>query len=335
MAIPRLYLALRTGLVNDLEMEAELARLEGRVRIERWPETGNPSAETITAAIERATILVTGWGTPALTALEEWSPERSPLRLVAHSAGTVKHLIPPVALERGLLVAHAGQALAESVAEFTLGALIMAHRQVFMARDRMRGGQPHVSPASQHEIRGSTIGIIGASSVGAGVLRLLAPLGANLLLYDPYCSEERAAKLGATLTGLHDLLQRSDIISLHAPVTPETIGMLGAAEFAAMRDGAWFVNTARGRLIDHAALLSELQSGRLFALLDVTDPEEPLPTGSPFYGLENCVVLPHLAAATVETRRHQSIYIVDEIERFLNNVPLRFQVTRARWETMA
>jgi phosphoglycerate dehydrogenase-like enzyme len=102
-----------------------------------------------------------------------------------------------------------------------------------------------------------------------------------------------------------------------------------------MQDGALFINTARGRLIDHAALLRELQSGRISALLDVTDPTEPLPAGSPFYELENCVVLPHMAAVTVEARRRQARYTVDEIERFLTGQPLRFRVARERWETMA
>ncbi|HMO57270.1 MAG TPA: NAD(P)-dependent oxidoreductase, partial [Roseiflexaceae bacterium] len=129
--------------------------------------------------------------------------------------------------------------------------------------------------------------------------------------------------------------QRSDIVTLHAPVTPQTLGMLGAAEFALMRDGALFVNTARGRLIDHAALLAELQAGRLHALLDVTDPTEPLPLDSPFYALENCVVLPHMAAVTIEARRRQGMMVVDEIERFLAGEPLHFQVTPDRWDTMA
>ena len=102
-----------------------------------------------------------------------------------------------------------------------------------------------------------------------------------------------------------------------------------------MQDGALFINTARGRLIDHDALLSELQSGRLAALLDVTDPNEPLPHDSPFFALENCTVLPHMAAVTVQARQRQSSMIVEETLRFLNGEPLRYQVTRERWDTMA
>jgi phosphoglycerate dehydrogenase-like enzyme len=130
-------------------------------------------------------------------------------------------------------------------------------------------------------------------------------------------------------------MARSDIVTLHAPVTAETVGMLGAPEFRAMKDGALFVNTARGRLIDHDALLGELQRGRIYAVLDVTDPTEPLPLDSPFFALENCLVLPHMAAATVETRQRQSQIIVDEILRYCNGERLHYQVTRERWDISA
>jgi phosphoglycerate dehydrogenase-like enzyme len=330
-----IYLALSPELAASLELDAELARLDGLARIERWPGPGSPPLGAVADALARADVLLTGWGTPYLAPLESWSPKHSRLLLVAHSAGTIKQLVPRAALERGLLVAHANLALAESVAEFTIGAIILARRQIFAARDRLRQSRPLVDPASQHEIAGSTVGVIGASAIGERVLRLLTPLGAQRLLYDPHCAPERAMALGARLVGLHELMRQSDVVTLHAPVTPETLGMLGGAEFAAMKDGSLFVNTARGRLIDHAALLRELRSGRISALLDVTDPQEPLPPDSPFYALENCVVLPHMAAVTVEARRRQSIYTVDEIERFLRGEPLRFQVTPARWDMMA
>lgn len=329
------YVAVRPELASFLELDTALERLAGMAQIERWPGPGDPTPAAVSEALGRAAVLVTGWGTPPLAALEGWRPGDTPLRLVAHSAGTIKHLVPRAALERGLAVSSANVALAESVAEFTLGAIIMGRRRAFDARERLRAGQPLVPPATQHEVGGGTVGIIGASAIGERVLRLLAPLGATLLLADPYCTAERAAALGAELVGLHELLRRSDVVSLHAPVTPETIGMLGAAEFAAMKDGALFVNTARGRLIDHGALLAELQAGRLFALLDVTDPTEPLPADSPFFALESCVVLPHMAAVSVEARRRQSQYTVEDIDRLLRGEPLRFPVSPARWDTMA
>jgi phosphoglycerate dehydrogenase-like enzyme len=332
---PIVYVALAPTLVQELELEGQLARLAEVAQVERWEGPGNPTPVVVADALGRAQVLLTGWGTPTLAALEAWTPADFAVRLVAHTAGTVKQLVPVAAIERGLLVTHANDSLAEAVAEFTLGAIIMARRNAFVAAARMRAGRERLPVAAQHELRGSTIGIIGASAIGRRVMKLLAPLDVTLLLYDPYCTPEVAAQHNATLVGLHDLLRSSQIVSLHAPITPDTIGMLGAAEFAAMKDGALFINTARGRLIDHDALLGELQSGRLAALLDVTDPNEPLPHDSPFFELENCTVLPHMAGISQQARLRQGQMMLDETLRFLAGEPLRYQVTRTRWDTMA
>lgn len=334
MTLPLIYLALSPALIDELRLEAELPRLEPVARLERWSGPGNPTPDAVEDALRRADVLVTGWGTPPLAPLADWQPNTFPVRLIAHTAGTVKQLLPLAALERGLMVTHANESLAEAVAEFTLGAILMARRQAFLAAG-VRGRRAPSLVNTARELRGSTVGVIGASAIGRRVLKLLAPLGVTLLLSDPYCTAEVAADHDAALITLPELLRRSDVVTLHAPVTPETLGMLGADEFAAMRDGALFVNTARGRLVDHDALLRELQSGRIGALLDVTDPVEPLPPDSPFFDLDNCVVLPHIAGVSVEARLRQSIYTVDETLRFLSDQPLRFRVTPERWHTMA
>jgi phosphoglycerate dehydrogenase-like enzyme len=248
--------------------------------------------------------------------VHDWHPARSPLRLVAHTAGTIKALVPRVALERGLAVTTANLALAEAVAEFTVGLMITARRNLFMVLRRAACGAAAVPLASQRELRGCTVGIIGASAI-------------------PFCDAALAHALGAEHCSLDALLERCDVVSLHAPITPTTIGMLGAAQFARMRDGALFINTARGVLVDHDALLAELQHGRLLAVLDVTDPVEPLPPDSPFRQLETCVVLPHMAAVTLEARERQSAMVVAEIERWLAGEPLAWQVAPGHWDRMA
>lgn len=315
----------------ELEITACLPALRALGNITHWDGTPAHLATLRTTA----TILVTGWGTPTLADLGDWSPTQSPLQLVVHTAGTVKHLIPVTALEAGLPVSHANVALADSVAEFTIGAMIMAQRQVFAAAQRYRAQQPLLPIHTQHELRGSTVGIIGASAIGRRVMELLRPFGVRLLLTDPFASAAVAAQYQATLVPLETLLQQSDVVSLHAPVTAQTIGMLGAREFALMRDGAWFINTARAQLIDSDALLAQLRTGRINALLDVTEPYEPLPADSPFWALPNCVILPHMAAVTREARLRQRDIMVAEIQRFVQGEALQHQVNRAHWETMA
>jgi phosphoglycerate dehydrogenase-like enzyme len=334
--LPLIYIAISHELLHEIRFHHHLDRLAQIARVEQWPGPGQPSADAVYDAVERAEVLVTGWGTPSLIErLQDWSPEVSPLRMIAHTAGTLKHLLPVQAVQRGLLVTHSNESLAESVAEFTIGAIIAMRRQMILSAFRFHRGQPGMSFETMRELPGSTIGIIGASAIGRRVMDLLRPWNVNILLFDPYCPSEVAASHHAKPVSLEALFRQSDVISLHAPVTPETIGMLRAEHFAAMKDGALFLNTARGRLVDANALLHELQTGRIYALLDVTDPTEPLPPDSPFFRLPNCVVLPHMAANSVEARTRQGSYAAEDILRYLNGEPLKFGVNPDRWATMA
>ena len=254
MATPHIVVAMPAAVCAELEFADAMVELATLGQVTLWDETATQLAQILPTA----TIVVTGWGTPALATLAHWTPAHA-TRLVVHTAGSIKHLVSATAITAGLAVSHANTALADSVAEFTIGALIMARRNVFAAAQRYRTQQPLLPIHTQHELRGSTVGIIGASAIGRRVMQLLHVFGVHILLTDPYATSDTATQYHATVVPLDTLLQQSDIVSLHAPVTPSTVGMLGAREFALMRDGTWFVNTARGRLIDADALLSELQ----------------------------------------------------------------------------
>lgn len=333
---PLIYIAISTELFEQIGLAQYLPQWEETARVERWMGPGDPTIEAIQQALLRATVLITGWGTPSLHGLlQTWSPETSSLRLVAHTAGSVRHLVTGEALDRGLLVTTANDSLAEAVAEFTLGAMIAMRRQMFLSAARYYQQRPAPGYATMRELPGSVVGIIGASAIGRRVMAWLQPWRVKILLADPYVSPEQATALGAELTGLLELFRRSDIISLHAPITPETIGMLGAAHFKAMPNGALFINTARGVLVDQAALLAELQTGRISAFLDVSDPGEPLPEDSPFFDLENCVLVPHQAGNSLEARLRQGRFIGEDVLAFLEGRPLKFRVPPERWDTMA
>ena len=333
---PLVYIAISPQLYDEINLERYMPQLRDAARVERWPGPGSPTPSAVLDATRRASVLVTGWGTPSLVEiLRDWSPETSPLRMIAHTAGTIKYMLPQTALDRGLLVTHSNESLAEAVAEFTIGAIIAMRRQMITLAERFREGKPPLPYTTMRELPGSVVGIIGASAIGRRVMYLLRPWGVKILLFDPYCPAELAATWDAQLVDLMTLFRESDIVSLHAPITPETIGMLGVDHFAAMKDGALFLNTARGVLVDHDALLKELQTGRIWAMLDVTDPVEPLPRESPFFQLENCVLIPHQAGNSVEARERQGRYAAEDILRFLAGDALRFRVAPERWNTMA
>ncbi|NUO46601.1 MAG: hydroxyacid dehydrogenase, partial [Streptomyces sp.] len=160
------------------------------------------------------------------------------------------------------------------------------------------------------------------------LLELLRPFDFTVLLHDPYVSAGDAAALGAQLVSLEDLLRHSDIVSLHAPDIPETYRMLDGQRLALIRDGGVLINTSRGALVDPDALADELVSGRLHAVLDVTEPE-PLPAGSPLYRLPNVFLTPHIAGSLGNELERLGRIVVEELERLGAGVAVVHEVRRA------
>ncbi|WP_342364275.1 hydroxyacid dehydrogenase [Terrarubrum flagellatum] len=288
------------------------------------------------ALLAETEALITGWGCAPIEA--SFLDKAPKLRLIAHAAGTVKTFIAPEILARGVLVTQAGAANALPVAEFTLAAILFANKAVFRFRDQYaqsRGARQAMTIADEPigNYR-KIIGIIGASRIGRRVIELLKPFDFDILLHDPFVSAADATAMGATLLELDDLLRASDVVSLHAPSTPATRHMLDARRLSLIRNGATFINTARGALVDHAAMEAELASGRFNAFIDVTEPEV-LPPESPLYSLPNVVLTPHIAGALGVERERLGALIADEIRRYISGEPLQHAVDLALLDRLA
>jgi phosphoglycerate dehydrogenase-like enzyme len=283
---PTLCLVMAEFLTRDLLSS------EHRERLSRACEVLDPEPlarfdETRAAGLlQRSEILLTGWGCPPLDAGVLGRAPR--LRAVVHAAGTVKGHVTEACFDRGLVVSSAAAANALPVAEYTLAAILFASKRLFRIQRRYR--EERAWRAWAHEFPdlgnlGKTVGIVGASRIGRRVMELLRHFEHLVLVYDPHLDAEDARELAAQPAELDDLLRGSDVVSLHAPSLPETRHMLDARRLGLLRDGAVLVNTARGALIEPAALERELVSGRIDAVLDVTDPEV-LPADSPLYEVE-------------------------------------------------
>lgn len=266
-------------------------------------------------------VLITGWGTPKL---ERLTDDR--LRLIVHTAGSWRGALGEEVLAGDVIVCQAGSdPMARAVAEFalTLELMLLRHAHTYdrgmqTTRDYARSRHPEFGTGI-HAVRH---GIVGLSRVGVWHARMLRGLGCkDLVAYDPYFPAERAAELGVQMVSLDEAMA-SPVVALHAPVTPETRGMIDASQLARIPDGGILLNTARSAIIDSAALEREVVSGRIRAGLDVFD-EEPLPASSPLYGLPNVILSPHVAGATVQARFEQGATAVDEIARFWAGEPLR------------
>jgi phosphoglycerate dehydrogenase-like enzyme len=170
-------------------------------------------------------------------------------------------------------------------------------------------------PADLKVLRWSTVGVIGASEVGRLVIEHLLPFGCTVQLFDPFVDEAAARGLGVTLCpDLLTLCATSDVVSLHTPLLPETTRLLSTREFQAMRDDTIFINASRGDCIDEAALIAELEKGRLYACLDVSSPE-PAAVDSPLRTLPNVMYTSHIAGPPSFTLGRQA---VDDIEKYIN-----------------
>ncbi|MFC8917050.1 hydroxyacid dehydrogenase [Streptomyces sp. NPDC047821] len=322
---PALLLAMAPGIAGRLLTDAHRARLAALARTDPHLVAHDLAAPTprVAAALEEAEVLFTCWGaTPLTAAVLDRAPR---LRAVVHAAGSVKHHITGACWDRGIAVTSAAAANALPVAEYTLAAILLAGKRVLRAARRyaeLRAEHDWLSELADSGNHRRTVGIVGASRIGRRVMELLRPFDVHVLLYDPYLTPGEAAALGAVPVGLDELCARADIVSVHAPQLPSTRHMIGAPQLALMPDGATLINTARGSLVDEAALLPHLTAGRLHAVLDVTDPELP-PPGSPLYTLPNVLLTPHIAGSLGNELHRMADHALDELERYAKGAPFR------------
>ncbi|MGW6276143.1 hydroxyacid dehydrogenase [Kribbella sp. NPDC055071] len=278
----------------------------------------------IRAALPEVDVLLTGWGCPRIG--PEVLDAAPKLQAILHAAGSVKGIVDPVAFERGIQVSSAATANALPVAEYTVAAIVLAGKRAFRLaaqyRIERRKADPHSMPGSY----GTTVGLLGASRIAKMVAERLRAFDLHVLISDPYLAAAEAAELGAELVDNDALFSRSDVLSVHAPLIPETVGLVDARLLGRLRDGTVLINTARGKIIDSEALLRECLSGRIDAVLDVTDPE-PLPPDSPLLDLPNVFVTPHVAGAVGNEIARLGELAVGELERLAAGQPLQHAIS--------
>lgn len=332
---PKTLLAFDPRAHADSFSDAQSARLDDLVALlAPAPLTSfdTPEARTL---LGRAEILVTGWGAPHLGPEELATAPH--LRLVAHLAGSVKPFLDPSIQSRGVAVTSAADANAVPVAEYTLAAILFSNKRLFRLRTAYHEARHAPAWAKVAPDLGNyrkTIGIVGASRVGRRVISLLKPFDFEILLADPFIGRAEASQLGAKLVELDALMASADVVSLHAPLLPETAGMIDRRRLALMKSGATLINTARGALIDQDALIAETSSGRIDAVIDVTEPDV-LPTNSPLFDLANVFLTPHIAGSLGTETQRMTELILDEIQRYVGGEPLQHAVALAELEHQA
>ncbi|WP_277209349.1 hydroxyacid dehydrogenase [Isoptericola croceus] len=278
----------------------------------------SPAARAVLAETD---VLLTGWGAAALTdPLDVVAPR---LRAVVHTGGNVLGLLPESARHRDLVLTHARSANGRPVAEYAAAMILLAGKQTLPFARLYAQRRRHIDREETYPDAGNNgraVGIVGASTIGRLTIELLRSADLDVVVYDPYLTEDDAAGLGVRRAELDELMETCSVVSIHAPDVPETRHMIGARQLKLLADGGTLINTARGALVDTDALVAELSTGRIDAVLDVTDPE-PLPADHPLWELPNALLTPHVAGSMGNELCRLGETAVTEIERIAAGQP--------------
>ena len=249
------------------------------------------------------------------------------LKLIAVSRGGPVNIDMAAARERGIRVVNTPGRNASAVAEFTIGAILAETRLITRGHESLRKGEwrgdLYRADLTGHELSEMTVGVVGYGHVGTKVVRILKAFGCRTLVHDPYVQlSVEDIKDGVEQVSMERVLADSDIVTLHARVTDETRGFFGREQFAAMRKGAFFVNTARGPLVDYEALTEALKSRHLRGAAIETFAVEPVPANWELLRLDNVTLTPHIAGASVKTVKFAAEATAEEVRRYLAGEPL-------------
>jgi len=223
-----------------------------------------------------------------------------------------------VAWDRGIVVVNAAHVIAKYVGEMALLLSLSLLRNISQNDQAMKSGvrwKPHAWTHTD-SLHGKVVGLVGFGLTAREFMKLLAPFDVRILVYDPHVPADVIAEAGARKVTLEELAEASDIISLHAPKTDETEGMIGKETLSMMKDGALLINTARGSLIDEDALVAELRTGRIRAALDVYR-EEPLALDHPLRQLPGVILTPHLSGPVMTQRWRMLLSLADDFRQCL------------------
>lgn len=278
------------------------AESEGAIELRVFPGEMPPTADELAALLDGAD--------GAITILTEkingeLLDRHTSIRVVSNFAVGYDNIDVPAATKRGVAVCNTPGVLTETTADFAFTLLVSAARRVVEGVDYVRAGKWRTWGPTLllgRDLTGATIGIVGFGRIGKEMAKRAAGFDMRILAYDAYRDEAAAAELGVTFVELDDLLRESDFVTLHCALTDETRHLIGTRELGLMKREAVLVNAARGPVVDTDALTNALRDGTIWsAALDVTDPE-PLPADHPLISMSNCIVVPHIASATVDTR---------------------------------
>ena len=256
------------------------------------------------------------------------------LKIIARAGVGIDNVDVDYASQKGIIVVNAPYGNVNSAAEHTMALLLSLCRNVPVANASLKAGEWKRAPFTGSEVKGKTVGIIGLGKVGGRVATRCKAFEAEVIAYDPYIAEKRGDDLGVKLVSLEEIVRYADIITVHTPLNAETRGMINAEHFPKMKDGVIIINCARGGIIDEAAMLAALESGKICgSAFDVWSEEPPATeTLKKLIGHPKMIVTPHLGANTFEAQKNVAVDVSREIVSYLDGRPMENAVNIPRFD---
>ena len=283
--------------------------------------------------VKGSTVIVTSWDSPRIDEkILDLCPD---LKAVIHAAGSIKPIISDAFIERKIRITNSAVAIGEGVAETALGFAISACKGFYTLNEDTKNGlwQENIKTKVKdfYDIK---VGVISGGAVGRHMVKLLKNFHVDILMYDPVLSAEAIQAIGAEKVSLETLMSECDVVSVHAPSIPATDNLLNASILCLLQDGAVLINTSRGSVINEQDLIAELEKGRFFACIDVTQTEPPAKDNK-LRSLPNVVLTPHIAGTATNGLRRVALHVCEEIERLLGGEKMRTEVNLADLAKMA
>jgi D-3-phosphoglycerate dehydrogenase len=296
------------------EEHIDKLRSLGNLKIFKRPPR---SADDLKRRITGADVAIVGWSKLSRDVMNS----AKKLKMISIWATSCHYADVRAAKEKGITVTHVAGYATEAVAEHSFALMLAGARKLLLADKHVRRGGFDWRPFGGVELRGKTLGVIGTGTIGCRVAEISKAFEMQVLGYDKYPNVKRAKELGMDYVDLSTLLKKSDFITLHVTLTPETERLLGEKEFETMKNGAVIVNTSQGKVIDEKAMIKALKSGRIsYAGLDVFE-EEPPAKNNQLFALGNTVLSPHVGFHTVEAVKRCTDICIDNVVKFLEGHP--------------
>lgn len=284
--------------------------------------------------LKKMEILVSSWGAPILD--EPFLNAAPGLKAVFYGAGSIRYFTPEPFWERGIVISSAQAANAVPVAEYTLSVILLSLKHFWKFSSGTRNGEGwgnHLRYAPGGF--GSTVGLVSFGMIARRLVQLLCPFDLRIAVFCPWMSSQEAKEWGVELVGLEELFRTADVVSLHAPDLPETRGLITGSLLSSMKPGSTFINTARGAIVREVEMIEVLQNRPdLTAVLDVCEEEPPAPN-NPLPLLPNVVLTPHIAGSLGREIQRLGDTVLEEVERYLNGSPLKWEITREMSQRIA